>query len=456
MNLPLNGRVAIIDDQFRHAQPIIQILSKKQLPHTYFSGELKYLPEEGQNSNDIRLLFLDINLIDDSEHENKVLKAKLLPVLNRVISPTNYPYVIVLWSRHEHHRSLLEDDIFRNELKHKAPIGYVSADKYNFFNLDGERQDDFDEKIEELFEKVNSLIEKFPSYNYLLKWENIVHTSTDKTLQDVFKTINQSGNWEENANYLINKFGSSYLGAYFKTSTNEQKIKASYQAFNSVFLDTLESISSTNKIDNAVELKYDGERIDIDNKYYINKKLLVVDDKIFNYPGSIIEDKDVSQKSYFNDLLAKSLSSNIIRERVKAENKGAESKAINQLVFDELKLIRENIRKKIINVHCFVTPLCDFIQKNNHKFDRAVSGIIISNENRQYIDDKHESIFISPSFEYNAEFYFLILDFRCFHTNLLTEGEFLRPLFRVRQQLLAEIQSKLARHISRQGILFID
>ena len=62
MNIPLNGRIAIIDDQFNQALPLINILSQNQTPHTYFSGDVNFLPKEGENLNDIRVLFLDINL----------------------------------------------------------------------------------------------------------------------------------------------------------------------------------------------------------------------------------------------------------------------------------------------------------------------------------------------------------------------------------------------------------
>lgn len=47
MNIPKNGRIAVIDDQLNQALPIINVLSKRQLPLTYFSGDAAYLPEIG-------------------------------------------------------------------------------------------------------------------------------------------------------------------------------------------------------------------------------------------------------------------------------------------------------------------------------------------------------------------------------------------------------------------------
>ncbi|MBK9225327.1 MAG: hypothetical protein IPO23_13295 [Flavobacterium sp.] len=155
MNLPLNGRVAIIDDQISQAAPLMNVFSKQQIPFTYFSGDFNYLPEEGKNHNDIRVLFLDINLIDDGVQNDKVLKAKLIPVIKRIISTDNYPYLVIYWSRHQNKsdKILIEKEIFENDLKDRKPISFLSAVKSDFFKLDGSLTDDFDDNIVGLFSK---------------------------------------------------------------------------------------------------------------------------------------------------------------------------------------------------------------------------------------------------------------------------------------------------------------
>ncbi len=461
MNLPINGRIAIIDDQFEQAKPLIQILSQKQLPHTYFSGEVKFLPNEGENLNDIRVLFLDINLIDDREHENKVLIAKLVPVINRVISKENYPYIIVYWSRHEHHKNLIEEEIFNDErvLKHKKPIGYLSATKSDFFNFDGTQTGDFNHQIDELFDKINELIQNFPAYSYLLNWENQVHKATDQTLQDVFSSYHKFSSWSDNANFLLDKLGNSYAGNYFKSSTPEEKIKFAFQAFNSTLLDTVEALTEKAEIETVAILSYDLEKVETNTLFSINKKLLIAEDTIkFNYPGVIIEHTDTTKASEkpFNEILSKTISSFKIREEIKELDKSISEVELKKQFDKKCKEIRDLIRTDWLKIACFVTPLCDFVQKNNHIFDRVVSGIIVSSDKRQHIDDKHEAIFLSPDFEFNGKIYFLILDYRYFHTSQYIQNESLKPIFRLKQQLLSEVQSKLARHISRQGVLFLD
>ena len=46
MNIPLNGRIAIIDDKIEQAEPLMQVLSKNQMPYVFYKGnDLNYLPE---------------------------------------------------------------------------------------------------------------------------------------------------------------------------------------------------------------------------------------------------------------------------------------------------------------------------------------------------------------------------------------------------------------------------
>jgi hypothetical protein len=454
MNLPLNGRIAIIDDQYQHAEPLMHVLSQKQLPFTYFSGEQKFLPEENNNQNDIRVLFLDINLIDDSEHEDKVLKSTLLPVLNRVISATNHPYLIVFWSRHEaKHRNLLENDIFRNELKDKKPIGYLSADKYSLFQMTGEKQEDFDEKISLLFEKINAELSRFPAYNYLLQWENQVHQSADKTLQEIFSTSHTFANWSGNANYILNKLGKSFSGKVYDTLSPENKMKSCSSTLNIVFSDTIEHLSNTSIIPNAPLLVVTNGT-NTETLYTINKKLLTSSEtEPLSFSGTIIEDglkkhKSVYPKDLFNNIINISKLEQIM---IKEHSSPSGSK-LRKLISAK----RQEIRSDWKTILLVATPLCDFVQRK-FKYNRIIKGVMIKSEFLEFIDDKSEAIFISPPFNYGDHNYIIVLHFKYFFTiENLNASPKLKPIFRVRQQLLAEVQSKLARHMSRQGILFID
>lgn len=454
MNLPINGRVAIIDDQLDHAVPLMNIFSKRQIPFTYFSGELIYLPAEGGGQNDIRILFLDINLIDNSERNDKELKSKLVPVLTRIISPSNYPYVIIYWSRHEHHKRLIES-IFDHELHDRKPIGYLSAIKSDYFDLDGRPNEDFSARITTLFASIEGIINGFAAYSYLLQWENLVHSSTDKVLQEIFSSSHLYKDWTSNANYILEKLGVAYLGKYYDDSSPEDKIKASFISFNSVFKDTLEHNIYKSNIINPQPLAYDISNVE-SRVNSINEKLNIARD-IFDIceSGNIVR-LDEPDETFFGQLLIKLLSKIQLGNLLRLQHKDIDHVELNTLANRQLKSIKREIKAEWLRIAMVVTPLCDFVQKTNRIYDRIVRGLLIPSRYKIYIDDKSEAVYILPiTINYLNKDYILVLDFRYFSTTDLTTEQ-VTPMFRLRHEVLAEIQSKLARHISRQGILFLN
>ena len=66
-----------------------------------------------------------------------------------------------------------------------------------------------------------------------------------------------------------------------------------------------------------------------------------------------------------------------------------------------------------------------------------------------------DALFISPSFYYRKKEadYFFILDFRYLTSEKSDIGE---SNMKIKQVVLAEILSKLSRHINRQGLLTIE
>ncbi|MCF8292517.1 MAG: hypothetical protein K9I70_01790 [Chitinophagaceae bacterium] len=433
MNLPINGRVAIIDDQINHAEPLMKILSQRQIPFTYFSGEYDFLPTEAQN--DFRILFLDINLIDNGEHKDAVIKSKLLPVLKSIIAKDNYPYILIYWSRHQNRRdkNLIEKQIFQNELKDRKPIAFLSAIKSDYFKLDGTATDDFGEKINHLFETINTLISNHHAFGYLLNWENKVHISADKSLEELFSSNVLHLDWSNNANYIINSLGLSFAGKYYSSQNAEEKIKSSYNALNIVFTDALENTINKSNVHNAKKLKVAGSHKNLATVNNINKKLLVSDEtEPMGYSGSVIE---ISHSKYAKDF----------------EN------MLNVNLNDTGKKKTADIIKTYRKIWINVTPLCDSVQ-GKVIFHRLIRGLLVlSFKDIKKSFNNSEAFFISPSFTYENKDYVLILDFRQFFTvDQIGKSRYRKPLFRVRQQLLSEIQSKLSRHISRQGVLFLE
>lgn len=458
MNIPLNGRIAIIDDEISQAEPLLKALSKNQIPYAFYKGnDISYLPDPDSRFNDIRILFLDINLVDEKAAFNeKLIKSTLINVLKRVISPDNFPYTLIFWSRHQNEQGDLLRDLFQNELSDRQPISINSYVKSDFFpNFGNEEVENDIDIIEELIKIINSEL----SYSYLINWENQVHTASDSTMQDVFSSYHKFNNWTDNANYLINKLGVSYSGKAFYEQNPSEKIKSAYNSLTYLVNDTLEKNVNSNEIKNAKELILtDSDNSNLESFHSINKKLLFSsDNEPIGYPGAVIEDQNPSSNSIFEDLLNNSFNrSKIEIELGEKEIVNKTKSQINKIINKNSSCKRKKIRATWKKIYLTATPLCDYVQKK-YEYNRCVKGMIIESEYLDYIDVKSEAIFVSPKFLFEEKSFVMILHFRYFFTSSKNGNyKYMKPLFRARQQLLAEIQSKLSRHISRQGILFLD
>lgn len=452
MNLPLNGRIAIIDNELEQAIPLMKIFAKNQMPYVFYKGDdLSYLPSEDTTHNDIRLLFLDINLINSRTPTENEVRSSLYSVIRRVISVNNFPYSLIYWSRQEKEYSKVVKSLFENELSDRKPINIIPFVKSDFFPnfSDVEVTNDLD-----LIAEINKVINTDYAYSYLLNWENQVHHSTDKTLQEVFSAYHLFKDWTNNANYILEKLGRAYLGKHFSDATPADKIKASFISFNSVFKDTLEHIVYNTELTNVQTLTYDTEKVE-SNVYSINEKLnLSKDVKNIAESGNVIvmEESD----DIFGKLLNKLISFFQLKNYLRFKNKEIQEVDLKKLADVEHKKIKKEIKESWVKLAVVVTPVCDFVQKENKVYDRIVKGLLIPSKYKNFIDDKSEAVYILPiTISYNNKDYILILDFRYFST-LDLSAENATPIFRLRQELLAEIQSRLARHINRQGILFLD
>ena len=430
MMIPLNGRIAIVENQIDEALPLFKVLSQNQLPYIFYKGaEMEYLPRENSRYNDIRLLFLDLNLIDNRKPTVKQVISVLHSVLKKVISTENYPYSIILWSKQENEYADALEELFKTSLQDRAPISIKRFLKSDFFALDGK---ELDNKLD-LLEEINKLLITEPAYSYLLNWENNVHVSADQTLQELFSAYHKYDNWSNNANYIMNKLGESFAGRKYQTLNPKEKLINSYNTLNLVLNDTLGNRTNTLEIHGINNLEGQKSEADTDSIYGINKKLLISEEtEPIHYSGSVIQVSGSQNESKFVSFLDP-----ILRKTSK----------------------REDILKSMTRIWLNVTPLCDTVM-GKIVCHRLVRGIIVSSDIAQPKDfHQNDAVYISPEFLSidGEETIFLTLDFRHFFTlDTLAKSKNRNPLFRIRQQLLAEIQSKLSRHVNRQGILFLD
>ena len=241
---------------------------------------------------------------------------------------------------------------------------------------------------------------------------------------------------------LFNK--SDYLekawsGKNLKEQNTQKILKNALFTFNGIFNDIFEGLIQNEKY-SAYQGTFSSNNINEKNKGRINIKLLLdFSDLEKFYPGDVYRINKNAKNS--SELLKDILD-------IKDEN-----------LFNK---INNKIKKKSIQVFAEVTPLCDFLQEKI-KLYRVIEGFIIpekyKDEQNIYHDvkiKKAEFIYKTPVFTYKNEIYRLILDFKYFSSKTEDELKNFSPIFRLRKELLNDIQIKLSSNINRTGILFID
>ncbi|MEN8392132.1 hypothetical protein ABFP25_13520 [Acinetobacter indicus] len=502
MVLPGNGRIIIVDDQIEQALPLIKYLSINKLPFKYFSGEVEDLPLVNKGFDDIRIIFLDLNLVDDRIPERPHF-AKLKGVLNRIINKVTHPYLLVAWTRHEEHLEELNNYVFDNKLDmdQKKPFHIICANKISFFDLDGTEQPESDYK--DLKVTLEEQLSGFSELECLFKWENLIHRITNEISSDFFPPEIEYSEWAEKTRSTLNTFAIASIGRHYDSSDVSTKVNAAFEVINQLFMDKLETAfySQNHTLDLSSSSK-------IDDKYkmYINSKLLTGTPlkKDTKYPGSVVPYVDDElkgkifnkiflcdfKKSFFGDSLFSVSCDMLSQTRIdreledyyqknnidiskleRAQKKECRQKALDYLATQEISAIYTDLSKaaqseysknaydNAINACCLIEvcidPLCDYVQ-NKSFYPKIVKGLLIEGYLLNLIDSNSEAIYISPKFENDGKEVILVLDYRYLKT--LNEDECVNTesiKFRLRSTLLADIQSKLSRHVNRQGILYL-
>lgn len=444
--LPINGRIVIIDDDINQARPLMEELGKRRLPYLYYDGNPENLPISG-TLNDVRLLFLDINLQGNSFRPVKELYPIIHAILQRVISPNNFPYVLVCWSRNIEDYNYIIEQLYQ-QMRDRSPICSISLSKADFFTMTGEKTDDYDEKIELLFTRISDEISQHISFSNLLQWENHIHAAANHALNESLSCI--ANDWDSTADWIFTKWGLAYAGRRFKAQNSSEKLKSAFFTLNH-FMQEAMDIEISNGVPPDSRFNEDSSDRE-ESLLHFNEKL------IFSFcqtapkePGRIVITN--AELDTYKDTLGTFLrESSTIIPIVRKE--GMSDKDLRKAIDKHLSKVRERIYQQWDIFKLVINPICDFAQ-DKLRVNRVIPGIFIPAEFYNLIIRNSDAIYVSPKFHYTKKDkdYFFILDFRYFTSEQHDNGE---SSLKIKQIVLAEILSKLSRHINRQGLLFID
>ena len=454
MNLPQNGRVVVIDDKLEdEAKPLIEALSKNGIATRFFTGRASALPEKPLDG--VRLIFLDMVLegMDFTTDTGDIVKA-LIAVLGRIVTSKNGPYIIFGWTNSPQH---LQDLVSALPVKR---VLYVDMEKSDCFSDPAKVLQKIEQKLEQKLNEIGSL-------QVLFRWENLVNDSAYLTVNDFYGLCVNEAKPVEALDSLLLRLAKANLGKLYKEKKPEELIVNSLFCLNGPFLDnvetTLQAVDFRNIWARAPEYPKGDKDFEIDAK--INTRIHVAqcsDSTVV--PGNVYESWDASASKTLSEMVRDCLDPEPIRLAYLDAKRaaGVETSKDGQLIEEHKKAIFKEISAQteeiIRNSKCClveVSPICDHAQKKWRRH-RLLPCIVWQTSYVDCLKKNADFLFVTPRI-YNtscspATFHF-VFDFRHFHACSFDEAKNRKPLFRLRKDLIIEIQSRLTRHVSRPGIL---
>ncbi len=424
MNIPKNGRIVVIDDNYEEAIPLLKVLAKSKIPSMYFSGLAEELP--ANTLENIRLVFLDLKLV--SVIDEKTVISAIISVLEKIISKQNGPYILILWSMHDiDYRKGLEDS-FQNQLSGIKPIMILTLKKTDYIERDDGEKINFVKNALKLIEnKLIQELKKAGIFHLFIIWENLVHKSAGKIVNDFSSFYPLDENWNNNMCGVFQKLARAYAGKQLKDEETDKLIKDALLTFNGTFLDTLENeIRNREKIE-GLKIN-DSNNVNDDIIAQINSRLHLISQPPKNsVPGNIYYEWKDQDQVKIDDLFVGDINS-----------------------YPQ----KDSFLMKLKYILLEVSPSCDYAQ-DKWKLHRVLHGLMWP-ENGFDKTKKADYIYTSPIFKVDNKIYKFVFDLRYLTTLLFGELTDKDPVLRIRHDLLVDIQSKIAGHINRPGVICLE
>jgi hypothetical protein len=455
LNIPENGRIIIVDDKLEdEAKPLIEALSKNGIAVRFFTGRASGLPRKPLTG--VRLLFLDMVLegMDFTMETDKIVKS-LIPVIQRLISPQNGPYVILGWTKSPQHLQALV-----NALSTK-PVAYADMEKSDCFSEPAKVLAKIETKLQEKLRNLGAL-------QVLFRWENLVHRSAHATVNEFYGLCEKASEPNDALSLLLCRLARAGLGKQMEQKSPEVIIANSLLCFNGPFFDTLERNLHTADFKdiwtNVPKIARDQQELEIVARINTQIHLCKCYGKTA-VPGTVYKAPKRFSERLITEMVQDAFDLSAVRRNyiqrqeglgvdvyeVNGRLKPEHEKAVYSAGGEQAKGIKQVAQCYLVEI----SPFCDYAQKK-WKMHRFVPCILWPANLMEHLKRNTDFLQVSPCFILDSCFagpFYLVFDFRHFHSQKFEFVGHKKPAFRLRKDLVNEIQNRLARHVNRLGIL---
>lgn len=406
-----------------------------------------------------RVIITDLNL-----QELQVDATKLVGPIAEVLQKltTEGPYVLYFWSKNANTVSEVMDLIekrYRDTVH--FPLHWGILDKAHYKNHPNE-----------LVDKVKGLFSENPVFNALFEWENRVSTSAQRTTDSLFKLavpaettgiVDFQSQVTTKLQTMLAVIGNETIG--YKNAKEEPELAIELglePVLHDHIQSTYEHIEDSVWVDAAKGI---GTHLDADNdvKAHLNSfyhLVEVTEGAQKNKRGTWVE----LESSYFD---VASNSSKIERNLGKELKVILHDEFLNPSAGEGSKSEQKSARKKAREATKLgfieVSAECDQAQRKT-KFHRYFLSALIPVEYADFTifrggenDTAHAGIYRLPNLTIGGEEYIVKISFMYPIGTIPTCNKWLgKPLFRLKDQILADISFKASQHTSRPGIIRFD
>lgn len=447
MSFPTNGRVIIIDDKLDEAGPLLEALSRRGIAARYFSGRASGLPEHPMNG--VRLVFLDMMLEGmDFTTDSEDIVNQLRAVLGRLIDEKNGPYVVLGWTQNPKHLA-----VFKERISPK-PVLCLDMEKASCIT-DGKCD------ISTIEKKLEANLPRIGSDRILFDWENLVNDSGFSVVNQIIETSAPPGSVDS----MLFHIAQASLGKRGESASPEELTKAALQVFNTLLSDTADVRLYTMKL--ACALKRDETPLSIEAMGKINSKVLLgTVTEALGYPGNVyLEQGNEGKKScaaFLEERINFAQAANAFKKKLQDAGDQAyirgNAEAKGAIIEGKLQEFKSDV-SKVPLVFVEISPVCDHA-KGVTKYHRVLPGFLlpcefsfalvrIPNDIASY---KTPALYI----EGQKATYYLILDLLGLKTISLHALEGAKPVCRIGEAMLFDIQHKAGAHFNRPGIFVLE
>lgn len=472
----LPGKVIVIDDSHSEVRHLLTLLNKLGMPTLYFRGVQSELPLEPINN--ISAIFLDINLSNQARRPEEI-KSVLRGVLGKILAKNNIPYIVYVWSKIAKVQLELVEDIFKgNNPISTRPIAIVECKKEDLFDLKGKQlipDDQVMSKLSDLVRVQNSN----EVFKFFQNWKSALDSSYFKVVDSLFK-VSTDISWEDKVKHTINNLSVAHFGKKSKGIEVHKKVLIAKTLLGNMLMDEqevyLRSIRNNMHPTDLDTVENDST----ENQYKLNQSLLLGDpSELKEFPGNCFRVSHIPM--IFDEIINQTLDNKDLKKNSfdKEKNKRIrflhdkkdpspeEVKERDSLVEERNTFIAEfpqKVKSEVICGEMVVTPICDFAQEKN-KLLRVLPFMFIkiTNDNSGIQKDLTKQLKTgaynydtNAIFEFKGNNYILLCNYLYLQTRSIGDYDDKEPFVRVKEQLLFDLQYRIASNMGRPGVTFID